>query len=328
MSEWQAVVVKLEKIERHPQADTLEICNVLGDYTVIFKEGRFKEGDLAGYIPVDTICSDNPEFDWLGSKKRIKPMKLRGVFSLGILAAAPEGMKEGDSIVEHYGLTKHVYEEEVPDQVNTDNEHAPSGWVIPHYDLDALRKLGKSIADGEEVIITEKLEGCNSSFCHDGEKLWVKSRNWFKKEDPLNQWWDAAYRLNLKEKLAKYPHLNFFGELYGQVKGFKYDCPVVNNKIEPKVRFFDAFNVKTMEWLDFYEMCKIAVELELETVPILYHGPWKSGKEFWHFAEGQSELGSNIKEGIVVRTAKEQKDYMGRRKVLKLKSEEYSLKKK
>ncbi len=327
MSEWQPQVVRLEKVERHPNADTLEISTVLGGYVIVFQENQYKEGDLVSYIPVDSICPERPEFEWLGSKRRIKAIRLRGIFSLGITAAAPEGMKEGDSIVDHFGLTKYVYEEEVPDQVNTNNEHAPSGWSLPHYDLEALRKYSRLLTDNEEVVLTEKLEGCNAAFCHDGERLWVKSRNFFKKEDPLNQWWNVAERFDLKNKLAKYPGLAFFGELYGQVKGFKYDCPVVQNRVTTKIRFFDIFDTKTMTFLNWDEMTEIVKELGLEYVPVLHRGPW-TGQDLWAHAEGKSSIGENIREGFVVRPVVERVDPRYGRIILKHKGEEYLLKKK
>ncbi len=327
MSEWHPQVVKLEKIEKHPDAETLEMSTVLGGYVIIFKQGQYKEGDLISYIPVDTVCSDHPAFDWLGTKKRIKAIRLRGVFSLGITAPAPEGFKEGDSIVEHFGLKKYVYEEEVPDQVNTDNEYAPIGWTVPYYDLEALRKYSRLLNDNEEVVITEKLEGCNAAFCHDGERLWVKSRNFFKKEDHLNQWWAAAERLDLKNKLGQHPGLVFFGELYGNVKGFKYDCPVVQNRVVPKIRFFDIWDTKSMTFLNYDDLVQIVSLLGLELAPVLYRGPW-TGKDLWVHAEGKSSIGENIREGFVVRPALERVDPRYGRVILKHKGEEYMLKKK
>ena len=327
VSEWNPQVVKLDKIGRHPNADSLEISTVLGGYTVIFKEGQYKEGDLVSYVPVDTVCSDDPAFDWLGPKKRIKAIRLRGIFSLGITAPVPEGMQEGDSIVEHYKLTKYVYEEEVADLVNTNNENAPSGWVIPHYDIEAVRKYSRLLVDNEEVVLTEKLEGCNASFCHDGERLWVKSRNFFKKEDPLNQWWNVAERLGLKDKLAKHPNLAFFGELYGNVKGFKYDCQVVQGRVETKVRFFDLWDTKAMKFLNYDDMVTIVTDLGLEVAPVLHRGPW-TGQDLWIHAEGQSVLGSNIRESFVIRPVVERVDPRYGRIILKLKGEEYMLKKK
>lgn len=335
MTEWNPQVVKLTGITRHPAADTLEMAEVLGGYVVIFKEGRFKEGDLAGYVPVDTVCSDHPEFEWLGDKKRIKAVRLRGVFSLGILAAAPEGMKEGDSIVDHYGLKKYVYEEEMPDvpgRLNANHASPPQGWGIPYYDLDSLRKSSQVLAEGEEVVITEKLDGSNAAFAYapdakDGDPLWVKSRNYYLKEDYDNMYWQAARNYNLKVALEDHAGLVFFGELYGHVKGFKYDCLVDQGKLTPKLRIFDIWDANKMKFLNWDEVEKITKEIGLETVPVLYKGPWKPGKELWSLAEGQSVLGNNVREGFVVRPAKERKNYRMERIIMKLKGETYLLKK-
>lgn len=336
MSEWKPEIVRLDKIERHPQADTLEMSSVFGGYTVIFKEGRFKEGDLAAYIPVDTVCSDDPEFDWLGDKKRIKAIRLRGIFSLGILATAPEGMVEGDSVIDHFRLTKHVYEEEAPDvpgRQSGDHASPPQGWAIPHYDLEGLRKYQNVIKEGEEVVITEKVEGCNASFAYapnapDGDPLWVKSRNFYLKEDLGNLYWLAASSHGLQVALENHCGKVFFAELYGQVKGFKYDCPVSSQgKLTPRLRFFDIWDATTMSFLPWDEMEKIVTELGLQTAPVLYRGPWK-GKELWYLAEGKSTIGDNVREGFVVRTATERYESRFGRAILKLKGEEYYLRKK
>lgn len=335
MSEWHPVVVKLEKIERHPNADTLEMSTLFGGYTVIFKEGRFKEGDLAAYIPVDSVCSDHTEFDWLGDKKRIKAVRLRGIFSLGILAEAPADMVEGESVTDFYKLTKYVYEEEAPDvpgRHNGDHASPPKSWTMPHYDLEGIRKYGHVLQEGEDVVITEKIEGCNAAFAYapdapDGDPLWVKSRNYYLKEDLGNLYWYAAQSHNLGVALEDHPGKVFFAELYGQVKGFKYDCTIDQGKVNPKLRFFDVWDVATLSFLPWEQAETLIKSIGLQTVPVLYRGPW-TGKDLWKLAEGKSSIGENIREGFVVRTAVER--YVPRfgRVILKLKGEEYMLKKK
>lgn len=325
MSEWTPIVVKLDKIGKHPNADTLQICTVLGGYTCIFKEGRFKPGDLASFIPVDTIVSDNPEFDYLKDHKRIRASRLRGIFSLGVLAAPPPDAKEGDSVVEFYGLKKHEYDEEKPDHTS-DNEAGPKGLVVPYYDLNAVRRYQRLLTEGEEVVITEKLDGCNAAFLHDGERLWVKSRSHFKKEDVNNLWWKAAYNYELSAKLAKHPNKVFFCELYGQVGGFPYDCQVIKNQRQPKLRFFDICDAKTQVFADWSDMQETVQALGLEVVPLLFVGPWN--KELWNLADGKSTIGDHIREGFVVRPVKERVDTHAGRVILKIKGETYMIKKK
>lgn len=68
MSEWSPQTVRIEKIERHPDADALDIATVLGDYPVICKRDEYKAGDLAGYIPVDTVVPDIEQWHLLAPK--------------------------------------------------------------------------------------------------------------------------------------------------------------------------------------------------------------------------------------------------------------------
>ena len=59
MSEFHVAVTRLEKINKHPNADMLEITEVYGGYPCIIKAGTFNEGDLATYIPVDALVPAN-----------------------------------------------------------------------------------------------------------------------------------------------------------------------------------------------------------------------------------------------------------------------------
>lgn len=355
MSEWQAEVVKIEEIKNHPNADKLEIAVVLGDYPVIVRKGEYKVGDLASYIPIDTILDKNkPVFDFLNNN-RIRAKRLRGIYSQGLLVEAPNGFKEGDSVVEFFELKKHVYPEEAydlsllpkeeqekfyfPDRTiitkgySGNNEKPPKGWSPPYYDLDSVRKYGKYFVDCEEVVITEKLDGENLFIRYDGDKVYVKSRNHFKKEDPTDRWWGPVLRLGLNDKVKSRKDLGFFGEVYGRVRPFFYDCKLNGSSVEPNIRMFDIFNFKTGMFLDYDDMVKVANELEIALAPELYRGPWKKDKSLYALAEKDSLLKPTIKkatrimEGFVVRPVKERVDKFGRM-VLKLKSERYNLTKK
>lgn len=106
MSEFKVTVVRLGVFDPHPNADTLDITHVF-DYQVIAKRGGFKEGDLAVYIPIDSIVPDNEEWHWLAPRNAdgserfpvgqvpekyrvIEAKKLRGIFSQGCLSPLPE----------------------------------------------------------------------------------------------------------------------------------------------------------------------------------------------------------------------------------------------
>jgi RNA ligase (TIGR02306 family) len=368
MSDWNPQIVKIEKLIAHPNADTLDVATVLGDYPVIVKRDEYKVGDIAGYLPLDTIVPDTEQFYFLcpksyeqyeengevksrqiGTKyslgsvpekyRIIKAKRIRGIFSMGMLVLVPQETclgtsNVGMSIIDYLDLKKYEEPEEedniVPIKMRGANaESPPKGWVIPHYDIDGLRKYLSCLQDGEEIVLTEKLNGSNAAFCHDGERLWCKSRNWFKKFDETDPWWDIAIRYKLEEKLAKYPNIVLFGELVGNVKGFRYTAEIIGGKLHTKIYFFDALDTKNKKYLDYDDLLSITKDLELETTPELYRGVWKGKAEMYPYAEGMSALNpKHIREGFVVKTAKERYEpRLDNRLILKLIGEGYNLQK-
>ena len=93
---------KIEKVERHPNADKLDIATV-GGYTVVCGKDEVKEGEIVFYIRDDAKLVEYEnlkkygepygfKYPWqqkllkyLGSGGRVKTVKLRGVYSSGII---------------------------------------------------------------------------------------------------------------------------------------------------------------------------------------------------------------------------------------------------
>jgi hypothetical protein len=393
MSDWNPQVVKIEKVVHHPDADALDVATVLGDYPVIVKRDEYKAGDLAGYIPIDSIVPDTAYFHFLTPKayekyeengetkqrqlgpkysvgsvpekyRIIKAKKIRGTYSQGMLVKLPlfcgfelesftdgvpeytghaataekgfdllESLKVGDPIVDLVGLKKHIEEEEenLPGlkKLGTNAEKPPSGWAIPHYDIDGIRKYIECLHEGEEIVLTEKLHGSNAAFCHDGTRLWVRSRNYYKKMDPDDMWWDVALRYDLENKLKHFPMMVFYGEVYGQVKGFRYDTVIENGVLLTKVRFFDIWDLSKMRYLDYNDRIKMIARAELDAVPQLYFGPWLDKATMYAYAEGTSTLNpKTIREGWVLNTRFERYEpRLDSRMQVKLVGEGYNLQK-
>lgn len=372
MGDWNPQVVKIEKIEKHPNADALDIATVLGDYPVIVKRGEYKEGDPAGYIPIDSIVPDTSQFyflcpkatekyeedgetktrqlgpkylvGWVPEKYRIiKAKKIRGVYSQGMLVnyhtfsplttldGSIYGFQLSDSIVDVLSLKKweESEEENLPGlkKTHTNAESPPKGWAIPHYDVDGIRKYLDCLGENEEVVLSEKVHGSNGSFCHDGERLWVKSRNYYKKIDEDDMWWDIALRYDLENKLAQHPGLVFFGEVVGQVKGFRYDSTIEGGRLLTTIHFFDVWDTKKLMYLDYDDRVAIIRGIGLSPVPELYRGPWLGKTQMYPYAEGMSTLNSkHIREGWVLNTLKERYEpKLDSRMQVKLVSEGYNL---
>jgi RNA ligase (TIGR02306 family) len=370
MSDWNPQIVRIEKIEKHPDADNLDIAYVLGDYPVIVKSKEYRVNDLAGYLPLDTIVPDLAEFYFLCPKlyekyeeggeikqrqvgpkylqgsvpekyRIIKAKKIRGRYSQGMLIPIPtvggqEIFSPGQSIIDMWvpPLKKWIEEEEdnIPNAKKSKGANAaspPQGWTIPYYDIDGLRKYITCLRPDEEIVLTEKVHGSNAAFCHDGEKLWVKSRNFYKKMNPDDPWWDIAIRYDLENKLAKYPNKVFFGEIYGMNKGFRYDCEIIDGAMHSKILFFDIWDVKEMKYLDYDPFVSMVTETGLGVMPLLYRGVWGDKETMYKFAEGPTMLGGkHIREGFVLRTSKERYEpKLDSRMIVKLVGEGYNLQK-
>ena len=309
---------------------------------------QYEEVDVQG----NTITKNRP----IGKKyavgsvperhRVIKAKKILGVYSMGILFPPVFGLKIGDSIVDTLKLTK--FEEQEEDNINgpklrgANAEKTPTHFTIPYYDIESVRKYSylldaaeanpfkyQEAREAKEVVLREKMHGANMMALHDGERLYVKSRNFFKKESDIDSWWEAAYNENLKEKLSKYPFYAFFGELIGLVKGFRYDTQITDGKLVTKVKFFDIYDTKSNRYLDDAEFQRICDELELETAPVLYRGTWLGFEEMKKFAEGTSTLNpKHVIEGFVAKPPQEEFSYkLQGRLQLKMVGEGYQISK-
>lgn len=326
MSEFHVEVVRLGPIEKHPNADALQITNVHGGYPCISQLGAFTEGELAVYVPVNALVdTTRPEFAFLAGRpvERIRAKKLRGIFSMGLLVPAPEGSKEGDNVAEALGVTKW---EPPAERVNTSSPPAPQpgGLTIPVYDLEGLRRhLSGSdpvLVEGEEVIITEKIHGANARIVKTADGVvHVGSRTQWKLEEFDDLWWPAMRASEMVDLLGdpSVPAgLVVYGEVFGPVQDLGYG---VTGKIA-QFRAFDMYDAVLGRWLDDAEFRYIC-DSSIPTVPGLYRGPWS--RDLLSLAEGPSTLAGHTREGFVVRPVRERFHRRVGRVVLKMVGEGY-----
>jgi RNA ligase (TIGR02306 family) len=315
MTDWLVRIVMLERFEKHPNADTLFIVDVEGS-PVVVKEGSFASGDLAVYVPIDSIMPSTPEnLVMFGSSLRVRAKKIRGMFSRGYLMPVtfPDAAL-GQLVDERLGITK--WEPKVEREMASSgfSESPPRHFNFPEYtDIEPLRRHRRLFENhpyaGREVILTEKVHGANSRFCHDGERLWVGSRTQVKAaprslypgHKPKDTWWwIVAVKLDLESKLAKFPLTVFYGEVFGRgVQDLHYGTDIT-------FRVFDTLDGKTGVYNDWDITVELVKEAGLETVPLLYRGPWAGIIPHQNLAEGPSTLGGDhTREGYVVKPTSE-----------------------
>jgi RNA ligase (TIGR02306 family) len=328
-STFSVPVLELPKFGKHPNADSLSIVQIEG-CPCIFKTGDFQQGDKVAYVPVDAMVPlADPRFSFLakgkefpeGARSRIKAIRLRGVFSMGLLVKAPDELSLGMDAAEALNIHKHEEQEPVW-KTSADAEKDPG--FMPRYDMESYRKYRHLLVPGERVIATEKIHGCNARFVYRDGKLWVGSHNRFVKDNPekASLWWEIARKYDLEKKLAEVPGFGLYGEIYGQVQDLKYGA----GPGEIFLRVFDVINTHSRSYLSHDELQQFVKGLGLDAVPVLYDGEYIPEK-LEPLAEGQSSLATNIREGIVIRPATERYNHVTGRTLFKLVSEAYLLRK-
>lgn len=320
MSEWKVQVVKVGALTKHPNADRLMQTKVF-DYPVITGVGEFQEGDLAVYVPVDSVVpADDPRWTFLQGHNRIKAKRLRGVFSMGLLTKAVEGMKEGEIVAEQLRITK--YEPPIGAVTGGEAEKCPFDW--PKYtDIESIRRYPDILKEGEEVVLTEKIHGTSARFTFKEGRLWVGSHNEVKKGIQGSVYWNAAAKHDLAYRLQQFEGIAIYGEVYGWVQDLRYG----HNPGAVSLMLFDAMDLSTFRYLDYDAFVDLAKSLDVPTVPILYRGPWKESLKA--LAEGKSVLLGpskaidHVREGFVAKPVKERFDERVQRVILKYHGEGY-----
>ena len=357
MSEHHIEVVRIGEVRPHPNAghsdpalrcDNLSITRVHGNfrdgtgYPALFKTGEFKEGDRAVYVPVDAVVPDTQEWHFLAPKgvqvgevpagdRRIKARRMRGVFSMGTLAQAPRGVEVGTDVAELMGITRWEPQDPSERMCHGDNVAGPKGWIFPQYtDIESLRKYSSLLEEDERVIVREKVHGMNFRAVFDGEKLWIGSRERFKRSaENDNPWARIAKKYALEERLKKRPMHVVFGEIYGcdetsgaKVQDLTYDAA------ELSLVVFDVCQLSSNgqpRYLNEDELREFAEQLELPLAPVLFDGPWS--QDVLAFCEGTTILGrsAHVREGFVIRPAVERWSNRIGRVIMKMIGEGYHM---
>lgn len=241
---------QIEKVEKHPNADKLDIVTVSG-YTVVSQKDTLKVGDWVFFIREDSqILINEQKFPWhtgiktyLGKSGRVKTIKLRGVFSSGIVIPKNKvitsiicifgeyhetlpGLLDPNTQqiqINHNELNKMFEDEEnlkkycgiqhyVPPALGTSFGQLQMVGVIPFgipkTDEENVQNLRKEdIPFGEEVLITKKLDGtsCTVVFDNDG-KYHICGRNYEYKLDTDNIY--VKYTKKIVDLVLNYPEVS------------------------------------------------------------------------------------------------------------------------
>lgn len=347
-------VVRINNLVKHPNADTLYVATIKG-WPCIVKEGQFSVGNLAVYIPIDSVIpdelADKYNLEYLKKGNRVRTIKLRGVISQGLLLTLPEGVnwKEGRDVAKEMGVTK--WEPPAPSYQRPGQGNRTIKNPNPNFrkytNIEHIKNYPDMFENGEEIIITEKIHGTNwraANIQADPKTWWekikanfrgnyefivgshnvqlgrglkgfLKARKSYYGSDIYST---MAKKLDIESILPKGYAL--YGELYGEgIQDLTYGQRGHN------IAFFDL--MIDGEYADYSVFEKFCKDHDLPMVPVLYRGPYFSGV-IEKYTDGKSVIyPSQIREGIVIKPAKNTIHPRVGRKILKSVSNKYLLRK-
>jgi RNA ligase (TIGR02306 family) len=330
MSRKMAWIARIDNVEKHPNADALDICTI-GGWKVVTKLGEFNTGQLAVYFSIDSwiphelapfLSNGKEPREFEGVKgERLRTIKLRGTCSQGLLLpfgvvmsnyvgeATSSDWNEDDDVTELLGILK--YERPLPAQLAGQAKgNFPS--FIPKTDEERVQNLSKNLGkwsqSDDQWEISEKLDGSSMTVFFRNNAMTdaddfiaefgVCSRNLQLKETEGNSFWGAARKYTLEEKLTALDrNIAIQGELCGVgIQGNKYKL----NDIDFYV--FTIYDIDKGEYLSSAERLELCEKLGLKHVPVLGTMTLENQTidSLLQLAESKSEL--NVKterEGLV-----------------------------
>lgn len=278
-----------------------------------------------------------------GSKgNRVKAVRLRGELSQGILLGldvlvplvpaevAETGWVEGTDVAETLNITK--YEPPIPRQL-AGEVYAANG-ITGYTEIENVKNFPDVLADGEEVIMVEKLHGSCLVAHFDGERVHVTSKGLGSKglalEDARDQqgnrtnfYWRCLEAVGGEEALralsveAGGASVTIYGEAL--------PCQDLKYGVDPNKPTMRAFDLKIDgQYVDFDHMVEDLRHHKVPMAPVLYRGPYAHEVLDQH-TSGKTVAGDkqHIREGVVLRPTRERRDDKLGRVILKSISPDY-----
>ncbi len=313
-----AWVTKIDAVENHTNADSLDICTI-GGWKCITKRGEFKENELVVYISIDSFLKEgNPAWQFLVDKSSrvfdaqrghvLRTIKLRGVYSQGLLLPLEPTCEnieselfEGLDVSEILGIV--LWAAPVSAQLaGLAKGNFPS--CVPKTDQQRIQNLSNKFSKIQSQVweVTEKIEGSSATFVLTEEGFEVCSRNLSLKQDANNSFWGAAIKYDIEAKIRSTGrNLAIQGEIFGEgiqgniykIKGIEFAC-------------FDIVDIGTRQYLPPAERVQLCKDLDIPHVPILSEQMSLSDMTMQQLiasADGASVIGCKPKrEGIVFKS--------------------------
>lgn len=312
-----ASIVRIDNILPIPDADKIEIAEVKGWKCVVVKDS-FKVGDLAVYYCEDSIPNlEDPNLEFLKNRgiKRIKIMKIRGIYSQGLLGPltwmngkVPDItlLKENDDVTKILQVKKYVKPEEIEQymwprgtkQLSELTEYFPA--YVPKTDEERLQNnldfLNKIL--NREIVITRKEDGCSGTFAFYNGKFSVCGRNftWLEGNVNSSHYFHVEKIYDIKVKMETYgKNIALQGEIIGpKINGNKMGLTHIDYEV------FNIYDIDSRKYLSYDEVTEVCNIFGIKQVPLLFRGPscdlqLQIDSETVTFGDLSRDMNSNIK---------------------------------
>jgi len=337
MSTTKITVERVNEVEHHPNADRLDVVQVLG-FKVVCRRDQFKVGDAATYFPADMLISIEAA-EALGVTKYLRPAtypgdihksqcrvsscRLRGIPSHGFIIGPVEHEGAyGMDLTNVYGGYKYV-----PPVRSGGGDALREATLFHQYtSIENIQRCPNVIPAGTDVRITEKIHGTNArigKIREEDEWEYMAGSHKVRRKQGIGLYWQPFPLVqDLLDELCGNAHdVIVFGEIFGHgVQDMTYG---VDGKA------FQVFDIsvdgKYLDWEDVKDACNAT---GVPLVPLLYVG--KYDREIVEQLTYGASTFDNIKcafkdrEGCVITPLKEQySPELGGRMILKSVSADY-----
>jgi len=339
MSSIKVEVTRITEVRAHPNADALELATV-GGWQMCVKKGAYRDGDPVVYFEQGTVLPRAmAEYlgvaNYLAEKTDINServlvvhrIRLRGEPSFGLVITPKPGMEVGQEVSAVYGAEKFY----PPVRLRVEDAEPDHPQFPAYTDIENLRSYPRVLAEGEEVVATEKIHGtnCRVGFVREAGvcELMAGSRALRRKRPehdsllPSHTYWfphslPGVAHLFAALQAAGHCQAVLYGEVYGQgIQAFNYGLRTAG---------FRAFDLQIDgSYVDYATFIALCEEHGIDQVPLVYRGPYALAT-IRSLSEGPSLVGgTHGREGVVVKPAVERTDPAIGRVILKYVSDTY-----
>lgn len=316
MSELKVEIIKIDRIEVHPNADRLSLAFIAG-WQVVVQRGAFLEGWPVVYFPIDSILPPDleaflfpPDSKVKLDHSRIRTIKLRKAISQGMIASLGElrsagfllgGFNIGDDVADKLGVTKYEPPEKFTPQSQAGkkvSKRKKNSFFKEYSRIDNFKWYPDLFKEGDNVIICEKIHG--SSFRagyvpFDPNTIWKKLKKWL----GFVLTWEFVYgshkvQLQDKRKYNGYYDKNIYWEavvkydlirkvpkgyvIYGEIYGDGVQKNYTYGCAEGE-RKLVVFDIQVDgKYLDAYDVLSFCKIYDLPHVPIEHIGEYPGAK--------------------------------------------------